>query len=74
MGHEQSEHVEKEEVVVKTTIRDISFVDPKIWHCSTYKIQHLQTVQQLAVTILEPVSLIDDHTAPRDLPQLRTVG
>lgn len=41
--------------------------------CSTHQIQHLQAVQQLAVPILEAVSLINDHTAPRDLPQLRTV-
>lgn len=40
---------------------------------STHQIQHLQAVQQLAVAILEAVSLIDNHTTPGDLPQLRAV-
>jgi len=40
----------------------------------THQIQHLQAVQQLAVAVLESVSLIDDHAAPGDLPQLRAVG
>lgn len=43
----------------------------QLW--STHQIQHLQAVQQLAVTILEAVSLINDHTAPGDLPQLWAV-
>ena len=51
------------------------------WFCSeihnhlwsTHQIQHLQAVQQLAVTILKAVSLINNHTTPGDLPQLWAV-
>lgn len=39
----------------------------------THQIHHLQTVQQLAVTILKAMSFINDNTAPGDLPQLWAV-
>ena len=40
---------------------------------STHHVHHLKTLQQFAVPVLEAVSLVDDHTAPRDAAQLRTV-
>lgn len=40
---------------------------------STHHVHHLESLQQLAVPVLEAVSLVDDHTAPRDAAQLRAV-
>lgn len=39
----------------------------------TNQVHHLQPFQQLAVSVLQPVGFIDDHTAPRNITQLRTV-
>lgn len=41
---------------------------------STYQVQHLQAVQQLAVAIFKAVSLVNDDATPGDFPQLGAVG
>lgn len=40
----------------------------------TDQVHELQALQQFAVPVLEAVSLVDDHAAPLQLLQLRTVG
>lgn len=40
----------------------------------TDQVHHLETFQQLAVPILQPVGFINDHTAPWNIPQLRTIS
>ena len=39
----------------------------------TDQVHHLESLQQLAVPILQPVGFINDYTAPWNIPQLRTV-
>lgn len=38
-----------------------------------HQVEHFEAVQELAVAVLEAVSLVDDHAAPGDLPQLGAV-
>lgn len=40
----------------------------------TNQVHHLQSLQKLAVPVLQPVCFIDDHAAPGDIAQLGTVG
>lgn len=40
---------------------------------ATNQVHHLQSFQQLAVPVLQPVGFVDDHTTPGDTAQLRTV-
>ena len=39
----------------------------------TNQVHHLQSFQQRAVPVLQPVGFVNDHTAPGDTAQLRTV-
>lgn len=40
----------------------------------THQVHELQALQQFTVPVLEPMSLVDDDTAPLQLPQLGAVG
>lgn len=54
--------------------------DCRAKHCTDYanggadQVHELQSLQQFAVSVFQPVSFIDHHAAPVQLPQLRTVG
>lgn len=41
---------------------------------NTDQVHHLESLQQLAVPILQPVGFINDDTTPGNIPQLRTIG
>ena len=41
---------------------------------TTDQVHQLESLQQLAVPILQPVGFINDHAAPGNIPQLRTIG
>lgn len=40
----------------------------------TDQVHHLESLQELAVPVLQPVGFIDDYTSPGNIPQLRTIG
>lgn len=40
----------------------------------TDQVHHLESLQQLAVPVLQPVGFINDYTAPWNIPQLRTIS
>lgn len=41
---------------------------------ASHQVHELQAFQELAVAVLEPMCLVDDHAAPADLLQLGAVG
>lgn len=42
-------------------------------HTHTHHVHELESLEQFAVPVLQSVSLVNDHTAPRHTAQLRTV-
>lgn len=41
---------------------------------TTHHVHELEPLKQFTVSVLQPVSLVNDHTAPRNTAQLRTVS
>ena len=41
---------------------------------TTDQVHHLESLQELAVPILQPVGFVDDYTSPGNIPQLRAIS